>query len=115
MMPILAIVNSLVPVRWPHALRPLLEQHTQHPSLSIHLEAAPNQSILNGISEGRIDIGIVTDAPNKSLFQSERIGREALCLILPHAYKAEPLTPEILQKCGVIGHPDAEHYMTLFF
>ncbi|MDW2178424.1 LysR substrate-binding domain-containing protein, partial [Vibrio sp. 1637] len=51
----------------------------------------------------------------KSLFQSERIGREALCLILPHAYKAEPLTPEILQKCGVIGHPDAEHYMTLFF
>ncbi|EGQ9521142.1 LysR family transcriptional regulator [Vibrio parahaemolyticus] len=94
---------------------PLLEQQTQHPSLSIHLEAAPNQSILNGISEGRIDIGIVTDAPNKSLFQSERIGREALCLILPYAYKAEPLTPEILQKCGVIGHPDAEHYMTLFF
>ncbi len=83
---------------------PLLEQQTQHPSLSIHLEAAPNQSILNGISEGRIDIGIVTDAPNKSLFQSERIGREALCLILP-THKAEPLTPEILQNAVLLAIP----------
>ena len=37
---------------------PLLEKQKQHKGLSIHLEAAPNQSILNGVAEGRIDMGL---------------------------------------------------------
>lgn len=94
---------------------PLLEKQKRHKGLSIHLEAAPNQSILNGVAEGRIDLGIVTYSPNKSVFQSEQIGRETLCLILPKSYQGKTLTPELLKNCGVIGHPDAEHYMTLFF
>ncbi|MDF2155796.1 LysR family transcriptional regulator [Vibrio sp. CAU 1672] len=94
---------------------PLLELQQQHRQLVIQLEAAPNQSILNGISQGKIDLGIVTDAPSKSQFHSEHIGQEALCLILPAGYQDIPLTPEVLKTCGVIGHPDAEHYMTLLF
>ncbi|PFG58526.1 DNA-binding transcriptional LysR family regulator [Vibrio sp. ES.051] len=94
---------------------PLLEKQKQHRGLSLHLEAAPNQSILNAIAQGRIDIGIVTDIPNKSLFYSEKIGQETLCLVLPQNDREQPITPERLKSRGVIGHPDAEHYMTLFF
>ncbi len=50
----------------------------------------------------RIDMGIVTYSPNKSVFQSEQIGREALCLILPKSYHGKTLTPELLRSCGVI-------------
>ncbi|GEM75245.1 LysR family transcriptional regulator [Vibrio sagamiensis] len=94
---------------------PLLEKQKQHKGLSIHLEAAPNQSILNRIAEGRIDMGIVTYSPNKSVFQSEQIGRETLCLVLPKSYEGKALVPELLRNCGIVGHPDAEHYMSLFF
>ncbi|EDP57834.1 transcriptional regulator, LysR family protein [Vibrio sp. AND4] len=94
---------------------PLLEKQQQHKALSIHLEAAPNQSILDGVAKGRIDMGIVTYSPNKGEFQSEQIGRETLCLILPQSYKGKTLTSERLKSCGVIGHPDAKHYMALFF
>ncbi|EMB9233210.1 LysR family transcriptional regulator [Vibrio alginolyticus] len=94
---------------------PILEKQKQHPSLSLHLEAAPNQSILNAITQGHIDIGIVTDVPNKGLFHSERIGKERLCLVLPKHYQNKQITPQLLHDCGVISHPDAEHYMTLFF
>ncbi|MGR5206935.1 LysR family transcriptional regulator [Vibrio sp. PNB23_22_7] len=107
----LACSGSLALMLFP----PLLEKQKQHRGLSIQLEAAPNQSILNGVADGRIDMGIVTHSPNKSVFQSEQIGRETLCLILPKSYQGTTLTPELLKSCGVIGHPDAEHYMTLFF
>ncbi|MGR5510675.1 LysR family transcriptional regulator [Vibrio diabolicus] len=94
---------------------PLLEKQKQHPGLSLHLEAAPNHSILNAITEGSIDIGIVTDVPHKGLFHSERMGKEQLCLVLPNQYREKQITPQLLHDCGVIAHPDAKHYMTLFF
>jgi DNA-binding transcriptional LysR family regulator len=107
----LASSGSLSLVLYP-ALLSLQQKHTD---LSIHLEAAPNQKILNDLQDGGIDLGIVTYVPNNGLFQYREIGREELCLVLPKRYENKPITPDILQGCGLIKHPDAHHYLSLYF
>ena len=93
----------------------LLDLQQQHPALNIQVEAAPNQKILNDIQAGQVDIGIVTHQPNSSLYDSEEIGEEALCLILPKAFENQYITLEVLRQTGLVRHPDAEHYLSLYF
>ncbi|MGF1724218.1 LysR family transcriptional regulator [Photobacterium nomapromontoriensis] len=94
---------------------PLLSLQQQHPDLAVHLEAAPNQKILQDILADTLDMGIVTHQPNSQRYQSTDIGSEALCLVLPAQYHGSRITPELLQHCGLIDHPDAKHYLALFF
>lgn len=93
----------------------LLSLQQLHPNLSFHLEAAPNQKILNDLQSGSIDLGIVTQIPSSSLYQSKVIGAETLCLVLPKSYKNKEITAELLFDCGLIAHPDARHYLSLYF
>lgn len=93
----------------------LLSLQQQHPELSIYLEVAPNHKILNDVQSGVIDLGIVTHIPNHDLYHSQVIGHEALCLVLPERYQGEDITPDLLFNCGLIGHPDAKHYLSLYF
>ncbi|MUK24977.1 LysR family transcriptional regulator [Aliivibrio fischeri] len=86
-----------------------------YPSLTTSLEAAPNHKILDDIQHGFIDIGIVTHNPTPSLFSSEKLTEEPLCLVLPKHYQNTPITLETLIQCGLIKHPDAEHYLSLYF
>ncbi len=94
---------------------PLLSLQQQHPNLTIHLEAAPNRRILDELLSASIDLGIVTHIPNSSLYQSTVIGAETLCLVLPKSYQHKKITAELLFDCGLIDHPDAEHYLSLYF
>ncbi|PKH04391.1 LysR family transcriptional regulator [Psychromonas sp. MB-3u-54] len=107
----LSCSGSLALLIYPKLL--LLQQ--RYPDLSIHLEAAPNQKILSEVQSGNIDLGIVTHIPNGSFYQSEIIGRETLCLLLPKAYQNKKITSELLFNCGLIDHPDAMHYLSLYF
>ncbi|MFT5880870.1 MAG: DNA-binding transcriptional LysR family regulator [Moritella sp.] len=107
----LACSGSLALLLYPQ----LLSLQQQHPDLSIHLEAAPNQKILIDVQGGNIDLGIVTHIPNSSFYQSTSIGSEALCLVLPKAYENKNITAELLFECGLIEHPDAAHYLSLYF
>ena len=93
----------------------LLTLQAQHPGLIIHLEAAPNYKILDDIQAGSIDIGVVTHLPSPSLFSSEPLGCEPLCLILPKQYQDQPITADVLKSCGMVKHPDADHYLSLYF
>ena len=93
----------------------LLSLQQQYPDLSIHLEAGPNQKILSEVQSGNIDLGIVTHVPNSSFYQSEMIGRETLCLLLPKSYENKKITAELLFNCGLVDHPDAMHYLSLYF
>lgn len=92
----------------------LLSLQQQSPALNIHLEAAPNRKILDDLEAGRVDLGIVTQPPG-SLCQSEILGEETLCLLLPARCAQEPLKPERLMECGLVDHPDALHYLSLYF
>ena len=93
----------------------LLTLQQQYPNLTILLEAAPNQKIINEVQSANIDLGIVTHLANSNLYQSTIIGKEALCLILPKQYENKKITAELLVNCGLIDHPDAMHYLSLYF
>lgn len=93
----------------------LLELQKQHQGLTIHLEVAPNDKILRDIDNGVVDIGVVTHLPSSSLFHSEELGSEPLCLILPKCHEGKSVTADLLLRYGVIQHPDATHYLSLYF
>ncbi len=93
----------------------LLELQQQHRELSINLEAAPNKKILNDLLEGTTDIGIVRHSPNDSYYQSQVIGKEALCLIVHQSHAGLEITPKVLDDIGLIAHPDSAHYLSLYF
>lgn len=92
----------------------LLDLQVEHCNLSIHVEAAPNNRILEGIQNGDIDLGIVTDLPSSTLFTVEKIGDEPLCLVLPSRYRGTEITQNLLQELGLASHPDAKHYLSLY-
>lgn len=98
-----------------HIYPQLLKLQAQYPQLTFHLEAAPKKRILEGIQSGLFDLGIVTDKPNEHLFSSEHCGAENLVLILPKALENECLTSELLIDLGLISHPDAVYYLSLYF
>ncbi|WP_428773191.1 LysR family transcriptional regulator [Vibrio sp.] len=106
----IACSGSIALPLYPH----LLSLQSQHPKLVIRLEAAPNYKILNDIQEGNVDVGIVTHVPNPSLFDTSVIGQEPLCLFIPRdtVHQSTPL--ETLCQLGLIHHPDAEHYLSLY-
>ncbi|NLS14403.1 LysR family transcriptional regulator [Vibrio sp. SM6] len=93
----------------------LIELQKTRPNLAVHLEAAPSHKVINDVQSGEIDLGIVTYAPNGNVFDVTLIGKEALCLVLPVTYANREITPELLLQCGLIDHPDAKHYLSLYF
>lgn len=92
----------------------ILALQQEHPNLTICLEVAPNHKILSDVQSGNTSLGIVTDIPNTSLYQSKALGSEPLCLVVANTYKHQPLTADFLYDCGLIDHPDAKHYLSLY-
>jgi DNA-binding transcriptional LysR family regulator len=92
----------------------LLDLQAQHPPLVIKLKAAPNHQILNEIQSGKIDLGIITEPPTHNLFDAVELGEEQLCLVLPACVNTAMYGKNLLNKLGLISHPDAEHYLSLY-
>ncbi|MDO6693782.1 LysR family transcriptional regulator [Aliiglaciecola sp. 3_MG-2023] len=92
-----------------------IELQKKYENLVIHLEAAPNNRILQQISNGQTDLGIVTQKPDPLLFSSEIIGKEELVLVFPSTKSLgwDTLADEIT-KLGLIRHPDIDHYLRLY-
>lgn len=93
----------------------LLDLQSKYLELVVKLKAAPNLQILNEIQSGVIDQGIVTDAPNQSLFDVQEFGREELCLVFPKSVDTKANKDRLLKEVGLIDHPDASHYLSLYF
>nr|WP_268820153.1 LysR family transcriptional regulator [Paraglaciecola sp. G1-23] len=92
----------------------LLTLQVQHPNLVVRLKAAPNHQVLTDIKQGIIDQGIVTDIPNQSLFDAIELGKEELCLVVPLNAPTKVNKAQLLQHLGLVCHPDAEHYLSLY-
>ena len=92
----------------------LLDLQLQYPELTIKLKAAPNQQILSEIKQGDIDVGIVTHVPSSAWFTVEKIAQDELCLVLPAQQKITQLELADLLQMGLVAHPDAEHYFSLY-
>ena len=96
----------------------MLKLQEKHQKLHIHLEVSPNRKILDGIEAGDFDYGIATDKPNERLFKCEKLGYEEICLIIPNRIEHIDATEDLddlLMSLGLINHPDACQYLSLYF
>ncbi|KHT62193.1 LysR family transcriptional regulator [Photobacterium gaetbulicola] len=103
----LACSGSLAMFLYPH----FLKHQQKHQGISIHLESAPNHRILEGIKNGQFDIGIVTHSVDDQYFDQQRIGQEALCVVVPTSYPEDQLSKDAIYSFGFIDHPDGKHYL----
>lgn len=93
----------------------LLDLQCKYPQLIPYLEAAPHHKILTDIISGNIDLGIVTQEPSDPRVTFEQFGKESLCLMMPKPLETNHLNEDKLKRMGLISHPDAEHYLSLYF
>lgn len=93
----------------------LLALQEQHRQLVIHLRSAPNHQILSEVQQGIVDLGVVTDVPNQHLFEVRPLGQDQLCLLLPSSVDIQQCSGALLHELGLISHPDAQHYLSLYF
>ncbi|MGX9855702.1 LysR family transcriptional regulator [Limimaricola variabilis] len=96
---------ALQPAFWP-VLR-------EAPRLRLRLEAMPQRGVIDGVAEGRFDLGVVDHAPSDPRLAAERIGREALCLLLPAG--TDDTQFAALEALGFIAHPDGWLYAEELF
>lgn len=80
------------------------------PQLLIHLEAAPQDTVVSGVLGGRFDLGVVGQDTGHPRLNAQSIGREELCLILPADAADETVTFESLEDRGFVAHPDGFAY-----
>ena len=75
----------------------LLALQKQHSALNVHVEVAPRRTILSGIANNTLELGIVTNQPESEDIHSEYLGEEALGLILPRSlpYALAAQVPEL--------------------
>ena len=88
----------------------LLARQQEYPDLSVRLEVAPNNRILQSLLDNSVDMGVMTWAVSQSEITQEEIGAEALCLVVPADWKREVPNLMELNALGFIDHPDGRHY-----
>ncbi|PRY26432.1 DNA-binding transcriptional LysR family regulator [Aliiruegeria haliotis] len=76
------------------------------PGLAMQLEAAPQPVILQGVSDGRFDLGIVSEVPSPTRVEATHIGREEICIVLPADWVGGAPAFSDLEARGFISHPD---------
>lgn len=91
---------------YPH----LLERMHHAPDLVIHVTAAPQASILAGLLEGHLDLGVVAEQAVHPRLQATPLAREELCLVLPAKFAVDELDLQRLNDLGFVAHPDGFAY-----
>jgi DNA-binding transcriptional LysR family regulator len=103
---VIACSGSFAMLLYPHLL-PVMQSS---PHLVIRLEAMPQDSVINGVMEGRIDLGVTDQKPIHPRLDAEHLGREELCLVLPIDTAPDPVSFDMLEDLGFIAHPDGYAY-----
>ncbi len=93
----------------------ILSLQKSHPNLVTYLESAPNNKIRNDVRAGEIDLGIVTETQQGSGLKFTHLGNDELCLIVPKTSSSIKDWRSGLNKLGLINHPDAYHYASIYF
>jgi len=88
-------------------LAPLMQAS---PELAIHLHAAPQKTVLNGVLGRHFDLGLISNDPAHPRLSATLVGREELCLVLPASDLPNVVTFADLEARGFIAHPDGFAY-----
>ena len=91
----------------------LIEWMAEAPGLSIALDAAPEESIVQGVLSGAVDFGIVSGDQRHPRLEMESLGWEHLDLVLPGEWQGRTPSLSELQELGYIHHPDGPSYADL--
>lgn len=97
------LANQLYPL--------FLQRQLAHPGLGVSVESAPDQRVLQLLTQDEVELGIVTEPPAQSRFHRERIGEETLCLVFPATQSKSGLSEALLSETGFIDHPNARRYL----
>ncbi|KUP94313.1 HTH-type transcriptional regulator CynR [Tritonibacter horizontis] len=84
------------------------------PKLAIHVEAAPQDRVLEGVLDGRFDLGVVSEEPRHPRIDAQHIGQEELCLVLPKG-RGQTVGFDDLENLGLVAHPDVYRYANELF
>lgn len=103
---VIACSGSFAMLFYPHVLSVM----AQAPRLVARVEATPEYNIVEGVLDGRFDLGIVNHKPQHPRLEAKRLGQEELCLVLPADEAAISITFDDLQRRGFITHPDGPAY-----
>lgn len=108
----IACSGALANFLYPH----FVQQQTLHPKLTVSVEAAPNQNIINDLLSNKMDLGLVTvESVNEQLKQT-LVGHEELQLVLPLTHQmSNDAGFEELNQLGFINHPDGLHFLEKIF
>lgn len=87
----------------------LLKLMQDAPALMVHLEAAPQGTVLAGVLDRRFDLGIVGAHQRHPRLEAQYLGQEELCLLLP-ADADDEVTFAMLDARGFVAHPDGYRY-----
>lgn len=108
---VIACSGSFAMLLYPH-LFPLMRASAH---LTIRLEAAPQDSVIAGVAQGRFDLGVADHRPAHPRLDAEYLGREELCLVLPPDAATRPITFKALDDLGFVAHPDGFAYADELF
>ncbi|CAO1654783.1 LysR family transcriptional regulator [Parasphingorhabdus sp. NYA22] len=102
----IACSGSFAMLLYPH----ILSAMQASPSLTIRLEAAPQDKVLAGVLEGRFDLGVADHDPRHPRLEAAHLGQEELCLVIPKGAMTSPISFQALEELGFIAHPDGFAY-----
>ncbi|GLS92032.1 LysR family transcriptional regulator [Psychromonas marina] len=88
-----------------------IDYQCAHSGLNVKLEAAPNHSIIEGVLNNTVHIGIVNQQVQHSQLMQTKLGNEPLQLILPKSYAQKEINFETLNSLGFINHPDGFEFV----
>tara|TARA_B100000700_G_scaffold174826_1_gene193040 strand:+ start:1021 stop:1920 length:900 start_codon:yes stop_codon:yes gene_type:complete len=89
----------------------LLGLQLEHPGLVIDYRFAPNVDVETRVADKQVDIGLMTQAPQREGLQFHQLSQEQLLLITPATYPTVDFMT--LRELGFIDHPDGYHHGNL--
>ncbi|WP_169544893.1 LysR family transcriptional regulator [Sneathiella aquimaris] len=78
--------------------------------LQIELRSAPHSDIVESVTNGHLDIGVISHNPGSETLVGHTIGYEDLCLITAKSVASDEPDFTMLEALGFIGHPDGQRY-----
>lgn len=91
---------------YPH----LLDRMKHAPELVINVTAAPHQSIVTSVLDGKFDLGVVSESIDHPRLEAVEFAREELCLIVPQSFAGQTVDLDLLNALGFVAHPDGYAY-----
>ncbi len=88
----------------------LLDRMEQAPNLTVRVTAAPQGSIVAGVLNGDLDLGVVIGQVDHPRLQATPLAQEELCLVLPSEFAGTDVTLKSLNDLGFVAHPDGFTY-----